>query len=188
MSKLNIGILSENFNNDGESIATLLERYFPEQANYLQFCQDYRGTAIQTDECLLDLEIAFLTFEPDFVIIIKDLDKDKNQTKCDTFFELCKAATNDQAQFLLFKYMIEALAMADLDAVCKHYKVSLKKIKINKKARNAKKELHAVFGYEEHHICVLAKKFDTKILTDNYSVWRDFINDFDEKLRHFIMR
>ncbi len=188
MSKVNIGIISENFNNDGKSIAALLERYFPECANYLQFCQDYRGKGIETDECLLDLEIAFLTFEPDFIIVIEDLDKDKNQADRDIFFEKCKTATNNDALFLLFKYMIEALAMADLETVCKHYKVSPKKIKINKKARNAKQELHDTFGYEEHHLKDLVQKLDTNILVQNYPTWQNFITKFEQKLTHFIMR
>jgi hypothetical protein len=179
MSKLNIGILSENFHNDGEPIATLLERYFPEKANYLQFCQDYRGKRIESDECLLDLEIEFQTFEPDFVIIIKDLDKDANKIKSDAFFEKCKTLTNDQAQFLLFKYMIEALAMADLDAVCKHYKVSPKKVKINAKAKNAKQELQETFAYTESDMRLLAEKFDKQVLIDKYTVWREFITNIN---------
>lgn len=188
MSKFNIGIISERYQNDGEPVAYLLEQYFPNQADYIQILTDYEGSQIGNPSFLRSLKPAFDDENLDFIVIIKDLDHDENKEKIKALFKDCDTRLDGNTVSLCFVYMIEALAMADIENVCKHYKKSIKKIKINLNARHAKNELRDVFSYEEYHINDLVRKFDKQILLQNYPVWRDFIQDFDKKLTYFIMR
>lgn len=177
-----IAIISENHRNDGEPIAALLQKYFNEQIEFIQFCKSYKGSGIQSKEALLDLKLSFKREKPDFVIVIRDLDKDDYKTQRKIFFEQCQIATNDNAIYLLFIYMIEALALADLEVVCDFYKINKNDIGINKKARDAKEELKKGFGYTESDMRELVNKFNIEKLKQNYSVWADFLIDFEQKL------
>ncbi len=188
MNKFNIGVISERYQNDGESVAHLLEQYFPNQAEYIQVLTKFTGSRLGSKEFFRLLSEISDNENLAFLVIIKDLDNDENREDINAFFEKCTEKLDGNTVNLCFVYMIEALAMADLETVCKHYNQNFKKIKINTNARNAKKELAQVFGYEEHHIRDLVRKFDTNILTENYPVWRDFINNFNKKLSYFIMR
>ncbi|MEY4904017.1 MAG: hypothetical protein RLZZ292_1832 [Bacteroidota bacterium] len=182
MSKPIIGIISEHPYNDGKPIVDLLERYFPEKAEYIPLLTTYRGSALGNGAFYADLETQFEENDCDFVLIIQDLDDDKNLKKRHTFFEKCKTLTNDKAQFLLFKYMIEALAITDFDTTEQHYNKKVKNADRPSNSKSAKEKLKILFAYTESDMRVLAKKFDTKILTDNYSVWRDFIQVFGDSL------
>jgi hypothetical protein len=188
MNKFNIGIISERYQNDGEPVAYLLEQYFPNQAEYTQILTDFEGSKIGNKSFLRSLEPVFYQKNLDFIVIIKDLDEDENKEDIETFFKDCDTRLEGNMVSLCFVYMIEALAMADLETVCKHYKKNIKKIKINRNARHAKDELKPVFGYKESDIQDLVRKFDKQVLIQNYPVWREFINDFDKKLTYFIMR
>lgn len=191
MSKFNIGIISERYQNDGEPVAYLLEQYFPEKAEYTQVLKKFTGSQLNTENkefFRLLSEILYDEEYLDFVVIIKDLDEDGEEEKIKAFFKDCDTRLDGNMVSLCFVYMIEALAMADLEAVCKHYKKDFKKIKINTKVRHAKNELIKIFGYRESDIRDLVRKFDTNILVQNYPTWQNFITKFEQKLTHLIMR
>ena len=116
------------------------------------------------------------------------MDNDDNREDIKVFFNECTERLEGNNVNICFEYMIEALAMADLDTICKHYKKNIKKIKIDTTVRDAKTELKIVFGYTESDINHLVKKFDKQVLKDNYPIWAHFIADFDKKLTYFIMR
>lgn len=174
-----IAIISEHHRNDGEPIAALLQQYCNEQIEFVQFCTRYTGSRIQSKEALLDLKLSFKREKPDFVIVIRDLDKDENKAQRKIFFEQCQSATNDNAIYLLFVYMLEALALADLETVCDFYSINKNAISINKKARNAKEELKNAFGYTESDMRKLVNKFNIEKLVQNYSTWKVFLTEFE---------
>ena len=181
METINIGIVSENPHNDGEPIADLLERYFPDKANYAQLLPDFRGSRLGNDAFIRDLETIFEEEDLAFIILIKDLDKDANRKKCNEVFEKCKCATNEEIQFLLFEYMIEALALTDIETTCQKYKKKLHEIRIDKNAKNAKKALIDAFGYSESDMRDLAQQFDTEKLK-TYTIWQTFIKAMQQKI------
>ena len=180
-----IAIISEHHRNDGESIAVLLQQYCNEQIEFVQFCTRYTGSRIQSKEALLDLKLSFKREKPDFVIVIRDLDKDDNKIQRKVFFEQCQTTTNDNAIYLLFVYMLEALALADFSAVCNFYSINKNTISINKKARNAKEELRNAFSYTESDMRGLVEVFDINTLQQNYGVWADFLSRFEQKLLEY---
>jgi hypothetical protein len=178
MSKPIIGIISEHPYNDSKPVADLLERYFPEKAEYIPLLTTYRGSALGNGAFYADLETQFEENECDFVLIVQDLDDDKNLKKRHTFFEKCKTLTNDKAQFLLFKYMIEALAITDFDTTEQYYNKKIKHADRPNNSKSAKEKLKILFGYTESDMRHLAEKFDKQVLTDKYAVWREFIQIF----------
>ncbi len=179
-----IGIISENYRNDGIPIAELLQRYFDEPIEFLQFCKDFKGDRIETEESLDDLAFSFEFYQPDFVLVIRDLDNDKNRKSRHTFFEKCKTVTNDKAQHLLLVYMIEALAIIDFETTEKHYNKTIKYADRPSNNKSAKESLQNLFGYKESDMRSLVAKFDTNILIEKYAVWRDFIQNIQPFLIH----
>jgi hypothetical protein len=181
MSK-KIGIISEHHRNDGEPVAVLLQKYFEEQIQFVQFCTRFTGSRIKSEEALIDLELSCDLHKPDFVIVIRDLDKNEYKTERKIFFEQCQVATNDKALCLLFIYMIEAIAFADIDAVCKYYSQSIHKIRLNKNTKNAKNALKEAFGYTESDMRGLVEVLDVKKIEQNYDVWKAFLIEFSNKI------
>ena len=190
MSVLKIGIISEHHSNDGEPIATLLQRYFPEKAKFEQLCRGYRGDRLDTEECFIDLEAQYLEFNPDLIVFVRDLDNEQKREIRSDYFEKCTACDYIKQQIhLLFVYEIEALVLADLDVTTRFYylKKSLKAVKSPVKETNPKDFLKAAVleatgkkrKYTESDMRELAKLFDLELLKKNYPIWKDFIAKFD---------
>ena len=182
MSKPIIGIISEHPYNDGKPIADLLEQYFPEKAEYIPLLSSYRGSALGNGTFYDELVVVFEDNECDFILVIQDLDNDKNLKSRNAFFEKCKTLTNDKAQYLLFVYMLEALAIIDFETTEKHYNKKIKQTERPNNNKNAKNSLQQLFGYKESDMRGLVAQFDTQKLKQNYSVWADFLIDFEHKL------
>lgn len=178
---IKIGIVSENPHNDGTPIADLLERYFPEKASYTQLLPRFRGSQLGNDDFIRALETIFEEDDLAFIILIKDLDRDANRKKCNEVFEKCKCATNEKIEFLLFEYMIEALAIADIATTCFKYKKKPHEIRITANTKNAKKALIDTFGYEESDMRDLVQLFDIEKLK-TYPIWQTFIKKMTEKV------
>ena len=177
-----IGIISENANNDGKAIADLLERYFPEQATYQPILEKYIGSQVGNKSFLRDLKELQDDEYFDCIIVVKDLDNDDKEAEIKKIFEDCADRIVNKNINLKFRYMIEALALADWKNVCKYYKKNPKKINLNLNARNAKDELRNAFGYEESHLRNLVFCFDKETLIQRYAIWAAFINEFNDVL------
>jgi hypothetical protein len=180
-----IAVISEHHLNDGQAIADLLERYFPEQATYAPILQKYKGSKLGNKGFYRDLSVLQDNVYFVFFIVIKDLDNDNKLEEINAFFTKCTNYLDNKTVNLLFVYMIEALALADFSAVCAYYNKDIKKISVNQKARNAKEALQMTFGYTESDMRKLVFAFDTNILKQNYKVWADFLTAFEQKLLEY---
>jgi len=183
MAKLKIGITSEHPLNDGAVVKDLLESYFPEQATYEIILEDYRGSSIGNKRYFKRLQEVFEVQNFDFILLIKDLDSDDNKKESQAIFEKVKTCTNEQAVLLLFRYMIEALAIIDFETTETHYNKKIPHKQRPNNTKNAKKDLAQLFGYSESHIRNLVPNFDKRILYQNYDVWQVFINHFQDILQ-----
>jgi hypothetical protein len=180
MRKWIVGVVSENANNDGLAIADLLDRYFPEIAEYKQLLEDFKGSKLGNEEFLGLLFEVFDEKDCDFLIVLKDLDKDDNLKKCIETLENCNKEVNGEAVCMLFEYMIERLAIVDFKTTCKKYDKDPKKTNINHNLSHQKKALSAVMPYKESDICDLVKKFDLNVLK-TYSDWAVFIAEIEKR-------
>ncbi len=201
MSVLRIGIISEHHKNDGEPIATLLQRYFHEKTTLLQrysrenvkfeqLCSRYRSDRLDTKECFIDLKAQCSAFNPDIIIFVRDLDSERKRETRATYFEKCTACAYIKQQIhLLFVYEIEALILADLDVTTQfyHLKKPLQLAKSLVKETNPKGFLKAAIWeaterkmeYSESDMRELATVLDLELLEKNYPIWSDFIANFD---------
>ena len=178
-----IGIISENEENDGNVIATLLERYFLETAIYKSISKGDPGDRLELPKYLKNLRINYNQIQPTLVLIIRDLDKDEYKSTREVFFERCKSIISTDAVFLLFVYKIEALAAMDIQTVKQFYKVKVKSNDLPRNSKNIKTQLEHIFRYTESDMCDLAYKFDKRILYQNYNVWKDFIDKMSAFLK-----
>lgn len=184
IAKIKMAVVSENYKNDGEPVADLLARYFPERISFVQFCQRFKGDKMQTSEFFLALETACIAEKPDMVLIIRDLDSDKKLKLRNDYFEQCKASIAETAPvFLLFVYEIEALALADLKTTEAFYR--LKKpvhfTKTPEKQTNPKGFLQTYTDYTESDMRELVTLFDLNALK-TYPIWADFIENIAQQI------
>jgi hypothetical protein len=184
IAKLKMAVVSENYRNDGEPIADLLTRYFPDKISIIQFCKRFKGDKLQTADFFLELEASCKAEKPDIVLIVRDLDSDKKQKLRNEYFEQCKAnITEIQSVFLLFVYEIEALALADLKTVETFYYLKKPIIftKTPEKQTNPKDFLQKNTNYSESDMRELVALFDLNQLK-NYTVWADFIENMQTQI------
>lgn len=114
--------------NDVDAIQGLLAKNFGERAVFFPLLQRIRGSELDNQGTLRRLRIEYEDRQPDSVIFIRDLDgletdKDYKLKKAQkqTYFTKCKSVVNKNALFLLNIYEIEALILADIDALNDFY-------------------------------------------------------------------
>jgi hypothetical protein len=197
MDKIKIGIVSENYRNDGEPIATLLYRYFPNhnlecrQLNTL-FSTNKKGSGLDTDKFTIQLEAICAEYEPNFVLFVRDLDKDKNKKdRLEKFENNSRRIQPEPPEpaiiclHLLFIYEIEALALTDWETTkgvleWKDKKQQMPK-SVKAETKDAKGFVGKYFKYSEGGMKKLAEYFNLNTLK-NYTVWSDFIEKISEKI------
>lgn len=185
MDKIKIGIISEHHKNDGGVVATLLEKYFPEKGDYEQLSTGFKGDEINTPKCFRAIKAKCTEYEPDIIIVVRDLDSDSKQSIRTEYFEKCtKQIPMEQQIHLLFIYEIEALALTDWQTTQDVLEWKDKKQKMLKsvkaKTKDAKGFVAKYFEYSEGDMKKLAEYFDLNQLK-NYPVWSDFITEMTQK-------
>ena len=197
MGRIKIGIVSENPRNDGEPIATLLERYFPNQGLECRqlntkFSTNKSGSGLDTEKFTIQLEAICAEYEPNFVLFVRDLDKDKNKKdRLETFENNSKRIQPEPPEqsiiclHLLFIYEIEALALADWQTTQSVLEWKDKKqqmpTKVKTNTKDAKGFVSDYFKYSEGDMNKLAEYFDLNVLK-TYGVWNDFIAEIMGKI------
>ena len=184
INHVKIGIVSENYKNDGEPIAMLLGRYLKGKAVFMQFCKNLNGNQLDTFKAFTMLENECKKQKPDIVLFIRDLDSDKKQKLRTIYFEKCKSCIEEtQTVFLLFVYEIEALALADLKTVeaFYHLKKPIQFTKTPEKQTNPKGFLQENTTYSESDMRELVQIFNLNELK-TYTVWNDFIENISSKI------
>ena len=180
-----VGIISENANNDGRPIANLLERYFPNKATYYQLREGGAGSRLENPKDFKNIKAQFDKFQPNLVIIIRDLDKDENKKERDTRFDEYCALFSSHTIHLLFVYMIEELVVIDLNAIELYYDAKVIRKNLPREQKTVDKQLKQIVGYRKSDMRDLADLLNKQILYNNYTIWKDFIDEianiFDAK-------
>ena len=181
MDKIKIGIISEHYKNDGGVVATLLEKYFPEKADYEQLSMGFKGDELDTLKCFRAIKFKCLEYEPDIIVVIRDLDSDtKRQIRTDYFEKFTAQIPINQQITLLFIHEIEALALTDWNTTKEVLEWHNKKQKMPKSVKSETKDAKALlklyFKYSEGDMNKLVEYFDLHQLK-RYTVWNSFINE-----------
>jgi len=188
---INIGLVGED-PNDTSSIKNLLLKKYKNKVNFFQLTKRIKGCQLSNSKIEKLLPIEFKDYKCKFIIYIRDLDGFKSQKikiqSIEKWYKNLDSKINNQGLLLLNIWEIEALIIADIEAFNKLYKISYNycgdpmaikepKEELKKRTRKNRKK------YEESDCPEIFNKLNFEIVKKNCSYFKNFIKNFDEKLK-----
>lgn len=189
---LTVGLIGESSNDTNALVALLNQRYAGRFAAY-QLVKKQDGDRLKSSKTKRLLAAAYAEQRPKLVIYIRDLDAlESNATKWrerQAEFEDIKGVVGQEALFLLHIYQFEALLLADIATFNQQYKVAfpvkgdpMMVEKPKNKLKSATDKSKAARQYHENHSAELATKLDYAKLLTNCRYFREFDQEFADRL------
>ncbi len=188
---IKVGLVGED-PNDTLSIKSLLEKRYKGKVQFHQLAKRVQGYQLDNPKIKRSLPIEFENQECKFIIYIRDLDafksqKDKLQAKMQWFKDL-DAVVNNQGILLLNIWELEALIFGDIDTFNKIYttkhKVTQDPMLIKEPKEVLKRLTFKSKQFKESHCPEIFKQLDIDKIEAKCSCFKDFIVEFDEKLKN----
>jgi hypothetical protein len=188
---IRVGLVGED-PNDTSSIKNLLNKRYKGRVQFYQLLRRITGNNLDSGKIKRVLPVEFEEHECNFVIYIRDLDalkshSDKLQARIRWFKEL-DAVVNSQGLLLLNIWELEALILGDVDTFNKIYKTKHTFPQNPMHVKQPKELLKQVTfksknKFHESHCPEIFKQLDIDKIEANCSCFKEFIEEFDAKLK-----
>jgi hypothetical protein len=173
-----IGILTEDYDNDGKGYRDLLKKKFGEKAFFLPILPLERGKQLDNRKKMAGLiEKAFTQNKLDFILYIRDLDALPSDERAKATLQDWFSFAENTAKGISFMviYESEALILADFDTFCK-----IKKIKAQYKKdpmyREDPKGYLGKYGYNEKELPKIFAQLDFDTILKKHNGFAHFVD------------
>ena len=179
-----IGILTEDYDNDGKGYRYLLEKEMGEKAIFLPIIPTMRGKQLDNRKKMDGLiEKAFAQNKLDFILYIRDLDalpSDENaKTILQNWFSFVENIANGVSFMAI--YESEALILADFETFCKIKKIKAQ-YKSNPMYQEEPKEYLKKYSYHPNDLPKLFAQLNFGTIMKNHKGFAQFIEALGEKI------
>jgi hypothetical protein len=130
--KIKIGIVGEHPDNDALALSYLLKNVAQADVEFIILLKNYRGSNLDSKSFVQDLKADFRRKEPQFIILLRDLDallSDHEQlAKRDAWVKKANNAIDQKGIPFIVIYEMEALILSDIDTFNDYYKLQRKSV------------------------------------------------------------
>ncbi|WP_184550615.1 DUF4276 family protein [Mucilaginibacter sp. FT3.2] len=189
---IKVGLVGED-PNDTSAIKNLLEKRYKDRVLFKPLVKGIKGHQLDSPKIKKSLPIEFEDQECKFIVYIRDLDafksqEDKLQAKRQWFKDLDELV-NNAGILLLNIWELEALIFGDIETFNKIHSIDHKFKSDPMKVKDPKGELKRITSkskkrFHESHCPEIFKQLDIDKIEAKCSCFKDFIVEFDEKLKN----
>ena len=181
-----IGILTEDYDNDGKGYRYLLEKEFGEKAIFLPIIPTMHGKQLDFRKKMARLiEIAFSQHELDFILYIRDLDAlpsdESAKRTLQNWFDFAEKTANGISFMVIFES--EALILADIETFCKIKKTKKIKLANTPMYQGTPKEyLMGKYKYQPNDLPKIFAQLNFATIQKNHKGFAKFIDELKTKI------
>ncbi|GAA3965824.1 DUF4276 family protein [Mucilaginibacter dorajii] len=189
---IKVGLVGED-PNDTSSIKNLLDKRYKGRVQFRSLAKGIKGHQLDSPKIKKSLPIEFEDQQCKFIVYIRDLDafksqEDKLQTKTKWFKDL-DALVNNEGILLLNIWELEALIFGDIETFNKIHSIDHKFKSDPMKVKDPKEVLKHLTSkskkqFKESHCPEIFKQLNIDKIEAKCACFRDFIAEFDEKLKN----
>ncbi|HEY0068073.1 MAG TPA: DUF4276 family protein [Flavisolibacter sp.] len=125
---MRVGVVGE-YPTDIQSVVNLLNKKYRKDMDFFPLIYDVHGSNLDNPKIKHQLRREYQIEKPELVIFIRDLDGLEHETdkikERRSYFNEFNKVIDRRGILLLNIYELEALLLADIDAINRHYKVSI---------------------------------------------------------------
>jgi hypothetical protein len=187
---IGVGLVGED-PHDTTAVKNLLNKKYSGRVHFVTLAKNVTGSNLDSNRIKKILQAEFDSKKHKFIVYIRDLDGFKSEenkiSKMQSWFKALDKQLHGNGILLLNIWEIEALILADIAAFNKHYKTSLQ-FGANPMFKEKPKEFlmkHTYKGnkqYRESDCPELFKQLDFDKVVSKCAFFKEFIEQFDEKL------